>query len=146
MMAARYLKPGVNCLVIDAGTCMTYDYLGFDGFYGGGAITMGLDMRYKSLGEFTQKLPRLSVSDLEAEEMIGRDIGDRTRGAIHSGVLGGIFDELNARTDRFRQEFANSAIILTGGDADFLVKHIKNEIFVEPLLVHYGLYYALHSV
>ena len=39
MMAARYLKPGLNCLVIDAGTCLTYDYLGFDGFYGGGHIS-----------------------------------------------------------------------------------------------------------
>ena len=60
--------------------------------------------------------------------------------------MGGIFDELEARIDRFRLKFANSAIILTGGDAQFLVKHIKNEIFVEPHLVHYGLYYALHSV
>ena len=41
-MAARYLKPGLNCLVIDAGTCLTYDYLGFDGFYGGGGISMGM--------------------------------------------------------------------------------------------------------
>ncbi len=146
MMAARYLKPGLNCLVIDAGTCLTYDYLGFDGFYGGGGISMGMDMRYRSLNEFTQKLPRLYATDLGAETMVGRDIGDRTNAAIHSGILGGLFDELNARTDRFKAEFANSAIILTGGDADFLVKHIKNEIFVEPLLVHYGLYYALHSV
>ncbi len=146
VMGAKFLRFAENCLVIDAGTCLTYDYLHEDGFYGGGAITLGMEMRYRALNEFTQKLPRLSgVEDL-AEIMISEDVGDWTNAAIHSGVMGGIFDELGARTDRFRSKFANSAIILTGGDAQFLVKHIKNEIFVEPHLVHYGLYYALHSV
>ena len=146
IMGARYLFGDKQCLVIDAGTCITYDYLTEGNFYGGGSISMGLEMRYQALNHFTQKLPKLGALDMDANAMIGKDIGDRTSMAIHSGVLGGLFDELNARTDRFISNFANSAIILTGGDANFLVKHIKNEIFVEPLLVHYGLYYALHSV
>ena len=146
IMGARFLYARNQCLVIDAGTCITYDYLTEGNFYGGGAISMGLEMRYRALNHFTQKLPKLRFDDLDSKGMIGNDIGDKTNRAIHSGVLGGLFDELNARTDRFRSNFADSAIILTGGDADFLVKHIKNEIFVEPLLVHYGLYYALHSV
>lgn len=146
VMGAKFLRFTENCLVIDAGTCLTYDYLREDGFYGGGAITLGLEMRYRALNEFTQKLPRLSAADGLSEIMISEDVGDWTNAAIHSGVMCGIFDELGARIDRFRSKFANSAIILTGGDAQFLVKHIKNEIFVEPHLVHYGLYYALHSV
>jgi len=146
VMGAKFLRFAENCLVIDAGTCLTYDYVHEDGFYGGGAITLGIEMRYRALNEFTQKLPRLSASDDLSEIMISEDVGDWTNAAMHSGVMGGIFDELGARIDRFRSKFANSAIILTGGDAEFLVKHIKNEIFVEPHLVHYGLYYALHSV
>lgn len=145
VMGAKFLVPGKDVMVIDAGTCMTYDYLLKDSKYIGGAISMGLNMRYLSLHEFTSKLPKLSNGDELAESMVGVDIGGHTQAAIQSGVLGSIFDEIGSRIDRFRAKFADSAIILTGGDADFLVKHIKNEIFVEPLLVHYGLYHAVQS-
>lgn len=145
VMGAKFLVPGKDVMVIDAGTCMTYDYLLKDTKYIGGAISMGLNMRYLSLHEFTSKLPKLWNGDELAESMVGIDIGGHTQAAIQSGVLSSIFDEIGSRIDRFRAKFADSAIILTGGDADFLVKHIKNEIFVEPLLVHYGLYHAVQS-
>ncbi len=145
VMGAKFLVPGKDVMVVDAGTCMTYDYLLKDAKYIGGAISMGLTMRYMSLNEFTSKLPKLSNGDELAESMMGIDIGGHTQAAIQSGVLGSIFDEIGSRIDRFRSKYADSAIILTGGDAEFLVKHIKNEIFVEPLLVHYGLYHAVQS-
>lgn len=145
VMGAKFLVPGKDVMVVDAGTCMTYDYLLKNAKYIGGAISMGLTMRYMSLNEFTSKLPKLSNGDELAESMVGIDIGGHTQAAIQSGVLGSIFDEIGSRIDRFRSKYADSAIILTGGDADFLVKHIKNEIFVEPLLVHYGLYHAVQS-
>jgi type III pantothenate kinase len=113
--------------------------------YIGGAISMGVNIRYLSLNHFTSKLPLLSnVGDL-AESIVGIDIGGHTDAAIQSGVLGSVFDEIGSRMDRFKSNYADSAIIFTGGDAEFLVKHIKNEIFVEPLLVHYGLYHAVQS-
>lgn len=145
VMGARFLLPGRNVMVVDAGTCMTFDYLTEDAKYLGGAISMGVKMRYLSLNHFTSKLPQLGKDDLLAESMVGVDIGGHTQAAIQSGVMGSVFDEIQSRIDRFRAKFADSAIIFTGGDAEFLVKHIKNEIFVEPLLVHYGLYHAVQS-
>jgi type III pantothenate kinase len=145
VMGARFLLPGRNVMVVDAGTCLTFDYLTADEKYIGGAISMGVNMRYLSLNHFTIKLPLLSnVGDL-AESIVGIDIGGHTDAAIQSGVLGSVFDEIGSRMDRFKSNYADSAIIFTGGDAEFLVKHIKNEIFVEPLLVHYGLYHAVQS-
>jgi type III pantothenate kinase len=142
VMGARFLFGCKNCLVIDAGTCITYDYLLDNGDYLGGAISMGIGMRYKALNAFTSKLPSLKTN--EALENFD-DVGKETEGAIHSGVANGFFDEVNARIDRFRAKYDHSIVIFTGGDAKFLAKHIKYEIFVEPLLVHYGLYHAIQT-
>jgi type III pantothenate kinase len=142
VMGAKFLFGNRNCLIIDAGTCITYDYLLANGDYLGGAISMGIDMRYKALNTFTSKLPSLKTK--ESEDNFD-DVGVETEGAIHSGVSNGFFDEVNARIDRFKAKYDNSIVIFTGGDAKFLAKHIKYEIFVEPLLVHYGLYHAIQT-
>jgi type III pantothenate kinase len=142
VMGAKFLFGSQNCLVIDAGTCITYDYLLGNGDYLGGAISMGIGMRYRALNEFTSKLPSLNKEEVEGEI---DDIGGHTAEAIHSGVCIGLFDEVNARIDRFKAKYDNSIVILTGGDANFLAKHIKYEIFAEPLLVHYGLYHAIQT-
>ena len=142
VMGAKFLFGSKNCLVIDAGTCITYDYLLDIGDYLGGAISMGIGMRYKALNAFTSKLP--SLKNEEGQENFD-DVGLFTEEAIHSGVCNGFFDEVNARIERFVAKYENSIVILTGGDANFLAKHIKYEIFAEPLLVHYGLYHAIQT-
>jgi len=55
VMGAKFLFGSKNCLVIDAGTCVTYDYLLENGQYLGGAISNGIGMRYKALNAFTSK-------------------------------------------------------------------------------------------
>jgi type III pantothenate kinase len=142
VMGAKFLFGNKNCLVIDAGTCITYDYLLDNGDYLGGAISMGIGMRYTALNAFTSKLPSLKID--ETAENID-DVGMFTEEAIHSGVCNGLFDEVNARIDRFKAKYDHSIVIFTGGDAKFLAKHIKYEIFAEPLLVHYGLYHAIQT-
>ena len=142
VMGAKFLFGDQNCLIIDAGTCITYDYLLGTGDYLGGAIAMGIGMRYTALNVFTSKLPSLKIN--ESQENFD-DVGIDSEAAIHSGVSNGLFDEVNARIDRFKAKYENSIVILTGGDAKFLAKHIKYEIFVEPLLVHYGLYHAIQT-
>ena len=142
VMGAKFLFGDQNCLVIDAGTCITYDYLLTNGDYLGGAISMGIGMRYRALNAFTSKLPSLKTNE---DQDNFDDVGMDTEAAIHSGVSNGLFDEVNARIDRFKAKYGKSNVILTGGDAKFLAKHIKYEIFVEPLLVHYGLYHAIQT-
>ncbi|MES2689468.1 MAG: type III pantothenate kinase [Bacteroidota bacterium] len=56
--AAQFLYPGTHCLVVDAGTCITYDFITAGAVYTGGAISPGLSMRVRAMHEFTQKLPQ----------------------------------------------------------------------------------------
>jgi type III pantothenate kinase len=114
---------GQNRLIIDAGTCVTYDFVDQNDVYHGGAISPGLRLRYESLHSFTEKLPLLTVEDPQGF------IGDSTDQAIHSGVVNGLVFEINGFVDEYQSKFPNFIIILTGGDTDFLAKRLKNTIF-----------------
>ncbi len=115
--------PKQNRLVIDAGTCITYDFIDENDNYLGGAISPGLRLRYEALHNYTAKLPLLTF---ETPELY---IGNSTAQAIHSGVVNGFVYEIDGFIDEYRANFANFIIILTGGDADFLAKRLKNTIF-----------------
>lgn len=115
--------PKQNRLVIDAGTCITYDFIDEFDNYLGGAISPGLRLRYETLHNYTARLPLLA---LEAPESY---IGNTTAEAIHSGVVNGFVYEIDGFIDEYRANFSNFIIILTGGDTDFLAKRLKNTIF-----------------
>ncbi len=115
--------PNKNRLVIDAGTCVTYDYINYKNQYLGGAISPGLRLRYESLNNFTAKLPLLTLENPE------NLIGNSTSQSIHSGVVNGLINEINGFVNQFETQNSNFIIILTGGDADFLAKRLKNTIF-----------------
>ncbi|WJS96125.1 type III pantothenate kinase [Flavobacterium johnsoniae] len=115
--------PKQNRLVIDAGTCITYDFIDENDNYLGGAISPGLRLRYEALHNFTARLPLLT---LEAPDNY---VGNSTPQAIHSGVVNGFVYEIDGFIDEYRKEFSNFIIILTGGDAEFLAKRLKNTIF-----------------
>lgn len=115
--------PKQNRLVIDAGTCITYDFIDEKDNYLGGAISPGLRLRYEALHNFTARLPLLTLESPE------HYIGNSTKEAIHSGVVNGFVYEIDGFIDEYRANFSNFIIILTGGDADFLAKRLKNTIF-----------------
>lgn len=117
------LYPNKNCLVIDAGTCITYDFKNNENSYLGGAISPGLKLRYNSLHNHTAKLPLLEQSFPE------NFIGNSTSEAIHSGVVNGVINEIEGFIGQYFLEFEDLTIILTGGDADFLAKRLKSTIF-----------------
>lgn len=115
--------PKQNRLVIDAGTCITYDFIDENDNYLGGAISPGLRLRYESLHNFTARLPLLTLEEPD------NYVGNSTPQAIHSGVVNGFVYEIDGFIDEYCGEFSNFIIILTGGDADFLAKRLKNTIF-----------------
>lgn len=115
--------PNQNRLVIDAGTCVTYDFIDQENNYLGGAIAPGLRLRYEALHNFTAKLPLLS---LESPKDF---IGTSTSESIHSGVVNGFVYEIDGFIDEYKARYSNFIIILTGGDTDFLAKRLKNTIF-----------------
>lgn len=114
---------GANRLVIDAGTCITYDFIDSNDNYLGGAISPGLQLRYSAMHNFTAKLPLLYP------EMPLQYIGNSTKESMHSGVVNGVLHELEGFVKQYSEQYQELTIILTGGDADFLAKRLKNTIF-----------------
>jgi type III pantothenate kinase len=115
--------PKKNRLIIDAGTCLTYDFVDEFNNYLGGAISPGFNLRYKALNHYTAKLPLLTLDNPE------NFIGNTTNSAIHSGVVNGIIHEIDGFIDDYKSKYSNFIIILTGGDTDFLANRLKNTIF-----------------
>ncbi|PWA05705.1 type III pantothenate kinase [Flavobacterium psychrotolerans] len=124
--------PKQNRLVIDAGTCVTYDFINNNDNYLGGAISPGIRLRYEVLHGYTANLPLLSIENFEKDK--NQDlkldlIGNSTQQSIHSGVINGIVNEIDGFINQYREQYPKFIIILTGGDADFLAKRLKNTIF-----------------
>ncbi|MNF27873.1 Type III pantothenate kinase [compost metagenome] len=115
--------PKQNRLVIDVGTCVTYDFIDDKDVYLGGAIAPGLRLRYESLHNYTAKLPLLESKS--PDSFIGRSTAE----SIHSGVVNGFVYEIDGFIDEYKAHYSNFIIILTGGDTDFLAKRLKNTIF-----------------
>jgi len=135
--AAYFNYPNTNTLVIDAGTCITYDMVNDYGEYLGGAISPGLHMRYKSLHEHTASLPLLDPSPFV--ELIG----NTTENGIHSGVINGICREIDGVITQYQSRFEHLTVILTGGDGQFLSNRLKNTIFANSNFLLEGLNYLL---
>jgi type III pantothenate kinase len=115
--------PNQNRLIIDAGTCITYDFVDDKNNYLGGSISPGIRLRYEALHQFTAKLPLLSKS------LPDNLIGNSTSESIHSGVILGTILEIDGFIEEYKSQYAKFIIILTGGDAEFLAKRLKNTIF-----------------
>ncbi|NHM01691.1 type III pantothenate kinase [Flavobacterium difficile] len=122
---AVLLYPNQNTLIIDAGTCVTYDFVTSKNEYLGGAISPGLRLRYESLHNFTANLPLLHKKSPE------NFIGNTTDEAIHSGVVNGLCNEIEGFVSQYSVKNEQFTIILTGGDANFLANRLKSIIFAD---------------
>lgn len=135
--AASKLYPNENVLVIDAGTCITFDFVSSENQYLGGAISPGLSMRFKAMNTFTENLPLL-----EPEDVVDL-IGNSTIKSMQSGVINGITAEIDGVISMYNSQFKDLTIILTGGDSQFLCKRLKNSIFANSNFLLEGLNYIL---
>lgn len=132
-VAGNHLFPGCDVLVIDAGSCVKYDFINSAGEYIGGAISPGIQMRFKALHTFTGKLPLVNVSD--CDEIIGTD----TKSSILSGVINGLIQEIDGIVKDYNLKFPGIKVVLSGGDFHFLADKLKSKIFAVPNIVINGL-------
>lgn len=137
VVAAVYQFPDKNVLIIDAGTCITYDFITKENKYLGGAISPGLRLRYVSLNNLTANLPLLET------EQPKNIIGNSTETSIHSGVVNGVVKEMDGIIDQYFEDYSDLTIILTGGDAIFLSNQLKNGIFANSNFLLDGLNFIL---
>lgn len=135
-IAAYHISQG-PILAIDLGTCIKYDIVDKDGTYQGGAISPGIELRYQAMHQFTGKLPLIK------DRQIPSTIGKNTRDAMRSGVMNGILEEINGFITRYKAEYPDLTIFLTGGDHQYFDFGLKNGIFADENLTLKGLQIVL---
>ena len=131
--AATILYPNSNNLVIDAGTCITIDFIDNNNHFIGGSISPGVKMRYDSLNHYTANLPLLK------NENNFNYPGDSTNASIHAGIIGGVSNEINGFIQQINSRNDKVNVILTGGDAKILSKTLKITIFANQNFILEGL-------
>jgi type III pantothenate kinase len=134
---AQQLFPGHNVLVLDLGTCITYDMVTAEGSFIGGQISPGWHMRLKAMQHFTARLP-LAPANTDPDR-----IGSNTTANLQSGAFHGMLHEMDGFISWYSQNFDNLKVIITGGDAPNFAPHLKNEIFAAPNLILQGLNHIL---
>jgi len=132
-VGAHTIFPENNVLVVDAGTAITFDLVTAAGEFAGGNISPGMSLRFKALNHFTSKLPLVEKND--KFPMLGKTTHD----AVLSGVITSVILEIDGYINKLKEEYPDLQIVLTGGDADFFVKKLKNMIFVDLNITLSGL-------
>ena len=136
----NYLK-NTNILVISSGTCVTFEFISRKGSYLGGAISPGLNMRLKSMSEFTANLPQLLF-----DEPLHFN-GNTTETCMQSGAFFGLIEEMKGRINLYETQFGPTEILLSGGNCFLFEKHLKKALFAHPYLTLFGLNkILLHNV
>lgn len=130
MLGANWLHAQTACLVIDAGTAVTIDWLGADGQHEGGWILPGLKLQQQSVVQKTAKV--FNADTHQARLVAGSDTVSCLQNGCLAAVLGAIAQawQLNPV----------AKVVLTGGDAGILQRYLKTyPLDVQPHLLFYGL-------
>lgn len=133
--AAATLFAKTDVLVIDAGTCITYDFIDKENNYVGGAISPGMNLRLKALNQFTGKLPLAEISEKEKPKFIGNS----TINSIKSGVFYGVKLEIEGVIAEYTKRYDNLQTVITGGNAEMFDLESKNRIFADKFFLMKGL-------
>ena len=133
VVGANYLFPSTNCLVLDIGTCITYDLITNGGVYEGGIISPGWQMRLDAMHKLTAKLPSLE------KEIPSSVIGKSTVECMQIGAYEGFIGEINGIIEQYNSIKHDLKVLICGGDAKTFESKLKAPIFAEPNLVLIGL-------
>lgn len=132
--AAVDLYPRQHCLAIGLGTCITYNYINKFHEFLGGSISPGMNMRFRAMHEQTAMLPMIEAE--HSFPLIGYD----TKTNLLSGVIIGMAKEIDGIIDAYNEKYSHLKVMLTGGDMDFFMPHIKNKLSADPYLLFKGLF------
>lgn len=132
-VAAFHLYKGFPLLIIDIGTAITIDFVDQKGVFEGGIISPGPELRYKSLHDYTGKLPLLGL--VQEVELTPKS----TKTAIEGGVQNGIVFEINGYVQKYALKYPTLQVILTGGYTPFFLNSIQGTPKIDIQLVMKGL-------
>lgn len=140
-VGATVLFPNRPCVVIDMGTCITYDFVDAERNFHGGLIAPGLKMRLKAMQHFTRRLPLVDVPG-EWPAFVGKN----TVAAMQSGVMNGLRGEIEGIIEEYEKIYGDFQTLICGGDARFFESQLKKTIFATPTLVLWGLHRILEHI
>lgn len=139
-----YRRARQACVIVDAGTAITVDFVDGQGTFMGGAIMPGVRMMFASLHERTSALPMIEfdaggVGALDLAAPQGRD----TREAMRLGVLECARGGVHRLIERYALAYgAYPQIVATGGDAEPLFAHDPTIEYIVPDLQLMGIFEA----
>ncbi len=143
LVASAILEfPDKNNLIIDLGTCITYDFVDQNRIYYGGAISPGKKMRFRAMNNFTANLPLINIDHKDYKIML---TGDSTKNAMAIGVIEGIVMEVQGFVNQYKKKYSDLTVILCGGDANLLAGRLKNSIFANSNFQMKGLNHILEQ-
>lgn len=125
--------PKKDLMVVDIGTCITYDFISREREFLGGNISPGFHLRIRAMNSYTDKLPLIDLS--EEHTFIGKS----TEEALNNGVMIGCIAEVEHYCSEFLERYPDGKIIITGGDTEIFAKALKNSIFADLFLTLKGL-------
>ena len=137
--AARKFYPKAR-LVIDFGTATTLDFISCRGKYLGGIISAGITLSYSSLSRcalLPEEIGRLSPHLPK--------IPGNTSDSIHKGVIEGSALMTCAWVDKYKNwinvkgELQEENVVVTGGQAVYVLKYLKFPFVYEPQLLFKGM-------
>ncbi|MBK8499818.1 MAG: type III pantothenate kinase [Flavobacteriales bacterium] len=137
-VAGAMMFPQRTVLVVDLGTCITYDLVDAGGTYLGGAISPGMRMRAAAMNSYSARLPLVEPG--EAPPLLGTSTATALEAGIHHGILGEIGEFMKG----YAQEVDEPTVLLTGGDGLRFARALKSGIFAHPFLTLEGLRTILH--
>jgi len=128
---------GHPLLVIDAGSCITFDFVTAEGDYMGGNIAPGLHARLQAIGDYFPRLP------LVAAEGDTPELGYDTETAIRAGVIQGMRHEIQGYIATFSKRYDDLVVMLTGGDDIVFDQAVKRLMVTDHYMVPRGLNHIL---
>lgn len=114
--AAAYDRIKQACVIIDAGTAVTVDFVDGEGTFHGGAIAPGARMQLRALHEYTASLPELDFNKPD-DETFGRSTAQAMLKGVYFSIRGLVWRLAEAYAERYG---AYPQIVATGGDAELL--------------------------
>lgn len=106
------------CVVVDAGTAITVDFVDGEGTFHGGVIAPGLRMMLGSMHQQTAALPELTYELPKPERGV---FGKDTAHAMRLGVTNALVGLVRFTVEKYAEHYqAFPPVIATGGDAAVL--------------------------
>ncbi len=126
----RYQPPFI---VVDAGTVVTFDAVDKTGAHIGGCIHPGRKLLITSL---TQGADKIFFEQQEGSTLFAKSTEAGVNGGVEQGFVAAVDGILAAMQTEFDEQ---TAVILTGGDADWLHTRLSGSVVIDPTIIFEGI-------